>query len=92
LYDPDNVSFDLQDLDTQIDYKVVSNEQWNLVIQFNGSFDNKFDYKNSLLMLKFTWDNPNILVSQATAYLFTWINKNLSIGSLNQYRETHDTF
>jgi hypothetical protein len=27
LYDPDNVSFDLQDLDTQIDYKVVSNEQ-----------------------------------------------------------------
>lgn len=91
LYDPDNVSFDLQDLDAQTDYKIVSNEQWNLVIQFNSFLNEKFDYKNSLLMLKFTWDNPNILVSQATAYLFTWVNKYLSIWSLNQYKQTHDT-
>lgn len=89
-YDPDNVSFDIDNIDTQIEYKILSNEDGNLLIQFNNFSNKNFDYKNSLFMLKFTGDNPSILVSQATAFLFTWTNKLLSIGSLNPYRQSHD--
>ena len=90
LYDSDNISFDLENIDTQTEYKVLSNENGNLLIQFNNFSNKNFDYKNSLFMLKFTWDEPSILVSQATAFLFTWTNKLLSIGSLNQYKQMHD--
>lgn len=89
-YDPENVTFDLQDLDTQAEYKVLSNEDGNLLIQFNNFSNRNFDYKNSLFMLKFTWDEANILVSQATAFLFTWTNRLLSVGSLNPYKQSHD--
>ena len=89
-YDPDNISFDIDNIDTQIEYKILSNEDGNLLIQFNNFSNKNFDYKNSLFMLKFTGDNPSILVSQATAFLFTWTNKLLSIGSLNPYRQSHD--
>ena len=89
-YDPDNIIFDLDDLDTQVEYKILSNEDGNLLIQFSNFSNRNFDYKNSLFMLKFTWDDTSILVSQATGLLFTWINKLLSIGSLNSYRQVHD--
>ena len=89
-YDPDNISFDVNDIDTQTDYKILSNEEWNLLIQFNNFSNKNFDYKNSLLMLKFTWDDPSILVSQATAFLFTWTDRLLAIWSLNQYKQIHD--
>lgn len=89
-YDPDSVSFDVNDIDTQTDYKILSNEEWNLLIQFNNFSNKNFDYKNSLLMLKFTWDDPSILVSQATAFLFTWTDRLLAVWSLNQYKQTHD--
>ena len=89
-YDQDNVSFDLDNIDAQAEYKVLSNEDWNLLIQFNNFSNKNFDYKNSLLMLKFTWDNPSILVSQATAFLLTWNNKPLAIWSLNPYKQAHD--
>lgn len=88
-YDSDNISFDLDSIDTQTEYKILSNEDGNLLIQFNN-FANNFDYKSSLFMLKFTWDDANILVSQATAFLFTWNNRFLSIGSLNPYKQSHD--
>ncbi len=92
LYDPDHISFNVDDINTQIDYKILSNEDGNLLIQFNNFSNKNFDYKNSLFMLKFTWQDPSILVSQATAFLFTGTNKFLAIGSLNQYRQTHDQF
>ena len=90
VYDPENISFNVDDIDTQIDYKVLSNEDWNLLIQFNNFSNKNFDYKNSLFMLKFTWDDPSILVSQATAFLFTWTDRPLAVWSLNSYKQTHD--
>lgn len=89
-YDPDSVSLDLDNIDTQTEYKVLSNDDGNLLIQFNNFSNKNFDYKNSLFMLKFTGDNPSILVSQATAFLFTWVNRLLSVWSLNQYKQLHD--
>lgn len=88
-YDPDSISFDVNDIDTQTDYKILSNEDWNLLIQFNNFSNKNFDYKNSLFMLKFTWENQSILVSQATAFLFTWTDRFLAVWSLNQYKQTH---
>lgn len=90
IYDPDSVSFDLENFDSQTEYKILSNEEWNLLIQFSNFAGNSFDHKNSLFMLNFDGKEPNILVSEATAYLFSGTNKLLSIGSLNPYRETHD--
>lgn len=90
IYDPDSVSFDLENFDSQTEYKILSNEEWNLLVQFSNFAGNSFDHKNSLFMLNFDGKEPNILVSQATAYLFSGTNKLLSIGSLNPYRETHD--
>lgn len=89
-YDPENVSFDLKDIDAQTEYKVLSNEEWNLLIQFNNFSNKNFDYKNSLFMLKFIWEDPNILVSQVTAFLFTGTDRSLAVWSLNQYRQAHD--
>jgi hypothetical protein len=60
------------------------------LIQFNNFSNKNFDYKNSLFTLKFTWDNPSILISQANGFLFTWTDKLLSVWSLNQYKQTHD--
>ena len=82
--------FDLDQIDTQTEYKIISNEEWTLLIQFHNFSNTKFDYKNSLFMLKFNWDNPSILISQATAFLFSWTNKPLSIWLLNQYKQAHD--
>ena len=90
VYDPENISFSVDDIDTQIDYKILSNESGNLLIQFNNFSNKNFDYKNSLFMLKFIWDNPSILVSQATAFLFTWTDRPLAVWSLNQYKQAHD--
>jgi len=90
IYDPDSVSFDLENFDSQTEYKILSNEEWNLLIQFSNFAGNSFDHKNSLFMLNFDGKEPNILVSEATAYLFSGTNKLLSIGSLNPYKETHD--
>lgn len=89
-YDPENVSFNLEDIDAQTEYKILSNEEWNLLIQFNNFSNKNFDYKNSLFMLKFIWEDPNILVSQVTAFLFTWTDRPLAVWSLNQYRQMHD--
>ena len=89
-YDKDNISFDVDNIDTQAEYKVLSNEDGNLLIQFNNFSNKNFDYKNSLFMLKFTWDDPSILVSQATASLITWNDKLLAIWSLNSYKQIHD--
>jgi len=90
IYDPDSISFDLEKFDSQTEYKILSNEEWSLLIQFSNFAGNSFDHKNSLFMLNFDWKEPNILVSEATAYLFSWTNKLLSIGSLNKYKESHD--
>ena len=90
VYDPENISFDVDDIDTQTDYKILSNEGGNLLIQFNNFSNKNFDYKNSLFTLKFTWDNPSILISQANWFLFTWTDKLLSVWSLNQYKQAHD--
>ena len=90
LYDPDDVSFDVDDIDTQTDYKVLSNEDGNLLVQFNNFSNKNFDYKSSLLMLKFTGEESNILVSQATAFLFTGTNRLLAVWSLNEYKQIHD--
>jgi len=90
VYDPDDITFDLDQIDTQTEYKIISNEEWTLLIQFHNFSNTKFDYKNSLFMLKFNWDNPSILISQATAFLFSWTNKPLSIWLLNQYKQAHD--
>ena len=89
-YDPENVSFNLEDIDAQTEYKILSNEEWNLLIQFNNFSNKNFDYKNSLFMLKFIWEDPNILVSQVTAFLFTGTDRPLAVWSLNQYRQAHD--
>ena len=89
-YDPENISFDLDDIDAQTEYKVLSNEEWNLLIQFNNFSNKNFDYKNSLFMLKFTWDNPSILISQVTWFFFTWTDRPLAVWSLNQYKQVHD--
>lgn len=89
-YDKENVSFDLDDIDAQTEYKILSNDDWNLLIQFNNFSNKNFDYKNSLFMLKFSWETQNILVSQATASLFTWNDRFLAVWSLNQYRQAHD--
>lgn len=90
VYDPDNVSFDTKDISTQVEYKIISDQEGNLLVQFNGFSNNDFNYKNSLFMLKFTWEDSRILVSQATAFLFSWTNKLLSIWSLNKNKQNHD--
>lgn len=90
VYDPENISFNVDDINTQTDYKILSNEDGNLLIQFNNFSNKNFDYKNSLFMLKFIWENPSILVSQAMAFLFTWTDRPLAVWSLNQYRQIHD--
>jgi len=90
VYDPENISFNIDDIDTQTDYKILSNEAGSLLVQFNNFSNKNFDYKNSLFMLKFTWDDPSILVSQATAFLFTWTDRPLAVWSLNSYKQTHD--
>ena len=40
VYDPENISFNVDDIDTQTDYKILSNESGNLLIQFNNFSNN----------------------------------------------------
>jgi hypothetical protein len=90
VYDQKDISFDLQKIDSQTKYEILSNDWWILVIRFYD-FKN-YDYQKSLFELAFNWDLPSILLSEWAITQLNWENKNLSIWLLNQDSDIYHWF
>ena len=93
IYDSENIDLDIESIDSQTDYEIISNNEWGVVIKFTNFSGIDYDYKQSLFELPFTWDRWNIstvLISEWMANLFNWENKILSIGLLNEDTQVHN--
>jgi hypothetical protein len=90
IYDEQDVFFDLQKIDSQTKYEVLSNEWWILVLKFTD-FSN-YNYQKSLFELPFNGKLPSILLSEWAIMSLNWENKNLSIWFLNQNSDQYHWF
>ncbi len=92
IYDHQNTDLDLQDFDSQTEYKILSNMSGEILIQFTNFSGIDYDYQKSLFELPFQWNMPNILISEWIANLVNWENQNLSIWLLNENLDYHQDF
>ena len=92
IYDHQNTDLDLQDFDSQTEYKILSNTSGEILIQFTNFSGIDYDYQKSLFELPFQWNMPNILISEWIANLVNWENQNLSIWLLNENLDYHQDF
>ena len=92
IYDNNNIDLNLEKLDSQTDYEIISDNEWGVVIKFTNFSGIDYDYHQSLFELPFTgdkWDMSKVLISEWMVNLFNGENKNLSIGLLNSETNTH---
>ena len=81
-FDKDTVSIDTNNLSGQGTRTLSNPDENNITIQ---SIPNQnVDKSQSLIMLPFTGDSTDILLSEAVAQMNNGETKNLSIGSLNE--------
>jgi hypothetical protein len=83
----------LENIDSQTNYKIISDNEWGVVIKFTNFSGIDYDYKQSLFELPFTWDRgtmSTVLISEWMVNLFNWDHKNLSIGLLNTDSKVHN--
>ncbi|HRX63866.1 MAG TPA: hypothetical protein P5060_02045 [Candidatus Absconditabacterales bacterium] len=92
IYDHQNTDLDLQDFDSQTEYKILSNMSGEILIQFTNFSGIDYDYQKSLFELPFQGNMPNILISEGIANLVNGENQNLSIGLLNENLDYHQDF
>lgn len=90
IYDYDNIDLDLEKLDSQTDYEIVSDSEWGVVIKFKNFSGIDYDYQQSLFELPFEWDMATILISEGMVNLSNGENKNLAIGLLNTETTVHN--
>lgn len=90
IYNEKDISFDIQKIDPQTKYEILSSEWSTLVIKFTD-FEN-YNYKKSLFELPFDWKLPSILLSEWVVIPLNWENKNLSIWFLNQQGDEYHWF
>jgi len=83
IYDESDVSFDINDISTQVDYEILSNTPGVIVLKFT-KFSWDYHYKQSLFELPYNSNMPSILISEWIVALLNWENKSLSIWFLNQ--------
>jgi len=89
IYDKDNTNLDLDKIDSQTQYKIISNNEWAILIKFTNFSGLEYDYQQSLFELPFSWDKSTVLISEWIVSLISWENKNLSIWVLNTETKTH---
>ena len=90
IYDEQDVSFDLQKIDSQTKYEVLSNEWGILILKFTDFLN--YNYQKSLFELPFNGSLPSILLSEWAIVSLNWENKNLSIWFLNQNSDEYHWF
>jgi len=89
IYDKDNTNLDLDKIDAQTQYKIISNNEWTILIKFTNFSGLEYDYNQSLFELPFSWDKSTVLISEGIVSLISWENKNLAIWILNKEKKTH---
>lgn len=89
IYDSQNINLNLEKLDAQTDYEIISDSEWWVVIKFTNFSGIDYDYHQSLFELPFDWDMSTVLISEWIVNLFNWENKSLSIGLLNSDINKH---
>ncbi len=92
IYDNANIDLNLEKLDSQTDYEIISDNEGGVVIKFTNFSGIDYDYHQSLFELPFTgdrWSMSQVLISEWMVNLFNWEHKNLSIGLLNKETNTH---
>ena len=93
IYDNANIDLNLEKLDSQTDYEIISDNEWGVVIKFINFSGIDYDYKHSLFELPFVWDGwiiSQVLISEWMVSLLDGENKNLSIGLLNSEIDVHN--
>ena len=81
-FDKDIVNIDAQNISGQWTRTVNNPDDTSVVIQSIPGAN--VDKSQSIILLPFTWDSKNILLSEAVAKLSDSKEKSLSIGSLNE--------
>lgn len=90
IYDSKNIDLNLEKLDSQTDYEIISDSEGWVVIKFTNFSGIDYDYTQSLFELPFDWDMDTVLISEGMVSLFNGENKNLSIWLLNQDSDIHN--
>lgn len=84
IYDQENINLDLNKINSQTKYEVLSDQEWSIVIKFKNFSGLDYDYKQSLFELPFDWSMQRVLISEGIVNLLDGQNQNLSIWLLNQ--------
>jgi hypothetical protein len=82
LFDKDKISIEPQNLSGQVVFTIINQNDNEIMIRAS-ELQNK-DNSQSILLLPFTGESENILLSEAVATLIDGKQKNLSIGTLNE--------
>jgi len=82
LFDKDKISIEPQNLSGQVVSTIIHQNDNEIMIRAS-ELQNK-DNSQSILLLPFTGESENILLSEAVATLIDGKQKNLSIGTLNE--------
>ena len=92
FYDKDDVSFNFQEIDSQVDYQKISdNQDWILILDFSN-FSSNYNYNNSLFELPFISTQAWVVLSEWVVSFANWKNKSLSIWLLNQHSDDYHYF
>lgn len=81
-YDKDTITIDPQNISGQATRTVDIPDDNSIIIQ--SLANESIDKNESIIMLPFTWESEDILLSEAVAIDNDGKEKNLSIGSLNE--------
>lgn len=82
IFDKDNVTIDAEQISGQGTRTFSTPDQNSIII--HEKISQNTDKNQSIIMLPFTGENKNILLSEAVAKFYDGQEKNLSIGTLNE--------
>ena len=95
IYDQSNIELDMPQISSQTEYKIISNNDWELVIKFVRFWEIDYDYSQSLFELPFHWDSQitsQILIADWVANLANLEDKKLAVGVLNTDKNKHANY
>jgi len=78
-YDP-SISLSDKNIEYQTDYKIISSGDNSIDIEIWLS--SWVDYKKSILIIPFSWNNSRILIQDAYGLLSDWTKQDLSVWNL----------
>lgn len=88
IYDPTRIELQKDKIDAQTKYEILTDTEGNLVLALTDFSGMKVD--ESLFMLPFIGEDPNVLLSEGSVALNNGQQRNLSIGLLNVPKEYHN--